>query len=385
MIANITRGSSPKGLANYLHGEGRDNEHIYENRLGGAVIGGNLGAYGQRDGSSWATEMAEVIAQRREVSKPVWHMSVRAAADDPVMSDERWRSIAQEMGERMGWSEQPWAMVRHGSDHVHIVVSRVGWDGQLWHGRDDYRAAQKARQAIEKRYGLKQAPVQRRTTSVPLSRGEVSKGLATGNVPERQQLADLVRAARSAGEGLGREHFEALLAEQQVLFRANVASTGRMSGYSFGLPGHVNAQGEQVWFKASQLDKELSWKNLNGVLESRLPEPRYDVPEKKFLESKTKHAERVQVVRREAMERDRSMRRWNSRGVMKETTKRNSTRRFLWWRNRHLTSRRKDWHDRLQERAQYLLMRAASFPNSPQRALDVRNRAVASKDRKSVV
>ena len=145
-----------RGLANYLHGPGKANEHVYEGVPGGRVIGGTLGAEGALDGSRWATDMATVMGQRPDVEKPVWHMSLRLPAKDRTLSDAEWRDVAQEMGERMGWAENPWVMVRHGQDHVHVVVSRVGWDGELWHGRNDFWEAQKARQGIEQRMGLSQ-------------------------------------------------------------------------------------------------------------------------------------------------------------------------------------------------------------------------------------
>ncbi|GAB77853.1 hypothetical protein SAMN05421595_0363 [Austwickia chelonae] len=56
--------------------------------------------------------------------------------------------------------------------------------------------------------------------------------------------------------GGGREAFEAALTENDVQWRANVASTGRMNGYSFRDTGHVDAAGKPVGLKASDLDRE---------------------------------------------------------------------------------------------------------------------------------
>lgn len=106
MIAKISRGASVRGLANYLHGPGKANEHVYEGVVGGRVIGGTLGAEGASDGSRWAVDMAAVMGQRPDVEKPVWHMSLRLPAKDRTLSDAQWRDVAQEMGERMGWGQQ---------------------------------------------------------------------------------------------------------------------------------------------------------------------------------------------------------------------------------------------------------------------------------------
>ncbi len=50
-----------------------------------------------------------------------------------------------------------------------------------------------------------------------------------------------------------------------------MAATGTVSGYRFA--AHTDDAGEPVWFKASQLDKKLAWRQLSRVLEP-LPQVR---------------------------------------------------------------------------------------------------------------
>ncbi|MGW2866439.1 hypothetical protein ACWDD4_42455, partial [Streptomyces sp. NPDC001205] len=85
-------------------------------------------------------------------------------------------------------------------------------------------------------------------------------------VPEREQLRTLVREVRAAAAGLGRDAFESGLADAGIEFRANVASTGRMNGYSFTLPGWTDPAGEQVWVTASKVARDLRWAELGRVL-----------------------------------------------------------------------------------------------------------------------
>jgi len=320
VIANITRGSSAKGLANYLHGQGRANEHVYDGKVGGAQIGGTLGNPGDRTGRDWSQEMTQVIDQRPKVSDPVWHMSLRAAPGDRVLSDTAWRDIAQSMGEQMGWDARPWVVVRHAPDHVHIVVSRVNWDGSLWQARHDYRAAQQARVQVEREFKLTSAPtrslaalpaharvpaqapahehaIARATAKGPahevaLTPAEHAKALRTATPPARTELANRVRAAAEGCTGLGRDRFEQALMRCGVEARANVASTGRVSGYSFRLVEHHNGAGEPVWFKASQLDRTLSWSSLGPRLGAPLPAVAVEVAPRRLLETKGRFAER---------------------------------------------------------------------------------------------
>jgi hypothetical protein len=165
MIAKITRGERAGDIAAYLHGPGKANEHEYTighvRRSGGIVIGGNLGRDGHTDGASWAADLREAAGTRPDISKPIWQVSLRTAPGDRRLSDQQWQDAATIMAERMGYEEHPWVMVRHGEDHVHIVVSRVSDTAQVWHARQDFRAAQSAATALEKHFDLIQAPRQK--------------------------------------------------------------------------------------------------------------------------------------------------------------------------------------------------------------------------------
>ena len=342
MIAKISRGASVRGLANYLHGPGKANEHVYEGVVGGCVIGGTLGAEGALDGSRWAVDMATVMGQRPEVAKPVWHMSLRLPVGDRVLSDGEWRDVAQGMGEAMGWAASPWVMVRHGADHVHVVVSRVGWGGELWHGRNDYTEAQKARQGVEQRLGLTQTrtEAQKACTGPLLTSGEYAKGLRTGRSPSREELGVVVRAAVDAAEGLGREVWEQVLEQQGIAYRANVASTGRVSGYSFAVPERDRPREEWVWFKASQLGKDLAWSKMQTRLDAPVPEPKIVVPERKPLESRRRHRERVEAARNQARAKAVARRRAQAPVVARSSVSRASQQHALLWRKRHAVSER---------------------------------------------
>lgn len=177
MIAKITRGERAGDIAAYLHGPGKANEHEYTlghvRRFGGIVIGGNLGRAGHTDGASWAADLREAAGTRPDITKPIWQVSLRTAPGDRRLSDQQWQDAATIMAERMGYEEHPWVMVRHGEDHVHIVVSRVSDTAQVWHARQDFRAAQSAATALERHFDLIQAPRQKAPGRVRSSRKSV--------------------------------------------------------------------------------------------------------------------------------------------------------------------------------------------------------------------
>jgi len=112
--------------------------------------------------------------------------------------------------------------------------------------------------------------------------------VATDVTPTRVLLTERVHTAAALAAGRGRAAFETELAKVGVAYAANEASTGRMNGYRFADPAHQDGVGEPVWFKASQLDKTLSWAALNKRL-SDPPLPVGQEPGKRRLQTRAAH------------------------------------------------------------------------------------------------
>jgi len=301
VIAKITRGSDPGRIGAYLHGPGRAEEHGYEGRLGGAVIAGTVPVLEPRASGEWVAEMRAAIARRPDITRPVWQTSLRSASGDRVMSDAEWADAAQGFATRMGFAEHPWVAVRHAENHVHLVVSRVDHTGEVWHGRFDRRLAQQACARLETEHQLAVAPRSRAVQVAPgqqrvaggpadgqLTKGEWRRAVATDTTPTRVVLAERVRTAAQLAVGRGRPAFEQELTRVGVAYEANQANTGRMNGYRFADPTHQDPAGEPVWFKASQLDKTLSWAALDKRLTTP-PLPADQAPVKRRLQTRSSH------------------------------------------------------------------------------------------------
>ncbi|TXR51561.1 hypothetical protein FMM08_22415 [Quadrisphaera setariae] len=230
-----------------------------------------------------AVMIDETVAARPGVVKGIWRTSLRAAPQDRVLPDAEWGRIATGYVAAMGLTEHPWTATRHGEDHIHLTVSRVSWSGTVASLSHDFAKAQSACRSIEVAHQLVDASTRYDRARPQISHGERERAqrLATQAVvggsshstqplagSERERLRELVGTATelAAASGKGREGFEEHLGRSGVLFRANVASTGRVSGYSYGLAGHVDAGGTQVFFKGSQLGKDYTWAATSALL-----------------------------------------------------------------------------------------------------------------------
>lgn len=268
MIAKIRKGADFAGLARYLYGPGKREEHVDPR----AVADGLVLLDDPRAWAGWVADMRLYAGLRPDIARPVWHCSLRAAPEDPVLSDGRWAAIAAQHIEAMGLAEHPWVAVRHGVDHVHIVACRIDPAGRVWRDSHDYARAMRSMRAIERDHGLtrlgERGPSGRLSSTTAAERARARR---RGTTPQRARLRDAMHAAAAAAAGAGVAGWERALDERGVLYRAVATREGTIIGYRVSLPGWTDPDGAQVWLKASQVDRALSWTRIRPRLDGTAP------------------------------------------------------------------------------------------------------------------
>lgn len=245
--AKVERGSGFRGVLNYGFGDGK----------GAEIVGGNmLGT----DPRALAQEFALSREARSEVQRPVWHCSLSCPPGE-TLSAEQWDALTNDFMRMMDLDAHQFVAIRHTDtehDHVHIVASRIRLDGELWHGQWEARKAINATQRLEREHGLTLTPGledidvidNRRAPTKP----EIEQADRTGEAPARLRLQEALDGAlKQPGTVFA---FMDQLEAAGVTVRPNVASTGRLNGFSFEIDG--------IPFKGSQLGKAYSWKQLQA-------------------------------------------------------------------------------------------------------------------------
>lgn len=256
MIGKIRKGANFAGLGRYLYGPGKREEHTDPR----AVAGEHVLLDEPRDWRGWVADMTVYAGLRPDVARPVWHCALRAAPEDPVLDDARWATIAAQHIEAMGLGGYPWVAVRHGDDHVHLVACRVDPAGRVWRDSHDYARSMRSCRQLERDHGLAVLDGARRTARyASTTAGERARARRRGVDAERVRLRDAMHAARAAAAGAGVAGWERALESRGVLYRAARTHDGTVIGYRVSLPGWTDPDGEQVWLKASQVDRALSW------------------------------------------------------------------------------------------------------------------------------
>ena len=225
------------------------------------VIGGNML-------SGFALELISEFngtkQLRPDVQKPVWHNSLRLPNGESL-TNEQWSSIADDYMERMGFSDTHLrCYVLHDDDgqHIHIIASRIDMaDGKLYLGRNENLISTRIISEIEIDHNLtvtKTAPAiaPKQPKRKRISRNEQMLSARTGVPSPKEALKQILDKSLSDKPDL--LTFTKRLEEAEVGWTANVASTGKMNGFSFSY--------RDIAFKASQLGKGYSWANLQKQL-----------------------------------------------------------------------------------------------------------------------
>ncbi|MFF8447741.1 relaxase/mobilization nuclease domain-containing protein [Streptomyces leeuwenhoekii] len=261
------RGKRTIGLLYYLYGPGTHEEHVDPHLV---AAWDSLAPDPGRDPQATYTELqklldqpVDALAASRRPAKHVWHLSVRAAPEDPVLSDEQWGEIARRMVAATGIApdgDDPgcrWAAVRHADDHIHIIATLVREDGRRPRLNNDAGRAQAEARLVEAEYGLKRlntgdGTAAQRPTSAERHKAERQRRERT----PREELRETVR--RAVAGATGEKEFFDRLAAAGLLIRRRTAPSGDLLGYTVALPDDRNKDGEPVFYSGSRLAPDLS-------------------------------------------------------------------------------------------------------------------------------
>ena len=255
----IKRGKSFAGVVLYAL------QPASHHKVDPVVIGGNMMGSLAKE---LIAEFGATKALRRDVVKPVWHISLRLSKNE-ALTDAQWSKIADDYMKRMGFSETHLrCYVLHDDkdgQHIHIIASRVSIDaGKLYLGRNENLASTRIIQQLERDYNLTRTKGPKASPAAPSpkpklkkSRNEMMIEKRTGELCPKAIMQNALEVFLAYKPST--TEFVYQLVAQNIRAIPNIASTGRMNGFSFEYNGIV--------FKASQLGKGYSWAELQNKID----------------------------------------------------------------------------------------------------------------------
>ncbi len=245
MKAKVNRGNGFRGLLDYALGESKNHE----------IVGGNMAGQTARE---LAAEFKVSRQLRPEAKNPVVQFSLALPPGEDVTA-EKWQAITDDFVSMMKLDGHQFVAIKHNDTehrHVHLIASRVSLDGSLWHGQWEAFRAIEATQKLEIKHGLTITPgldsVDAEQHKAKLKKPELERALRIGEAPVRQLLQNIIDAAAEGSPSV--TAFAERLDAAGVTLIPNVASTGKLNGFSFALDG--------IHFKGSDLGKSYAWRGL---------------------------------------------------------------------------------------------------------------------------
>ena len=277
MIGRIYRGSDTYGLLHYLYGPGRNEEHADPHLIAGYADPITLdpprdpgGGYAVGPLARRLDEYVRLLEADVRPAEHVYHVPLRTAPEDRRLSDAEWAQVATDVVARLGFARPGdpdrsvrWVAVRHGDDHVHLVVTLARPTHTVPSLHNDRLKLRQACQAAESRLGLRQTRAADGTAEPRPARAAAEKAARAGHAePARTSLAREVRAAAAAAGDV--DGFLGALRDAGVLVRPRHSETqpGEITGYAVAWPGDVTTDGNPVWHSGGRLGPDLSLPKL---------------------------------------------------------------------------------------------------------------------------
>ncbi|HCO6805518.1 TPA: relaxase/mobilization nuclease domain-containing protein [Escherichia coli] len=260
-MQKIRRGKSFAGIVLYALKPG---SHHKKDPI---VIGGNITIVGNA-AKDLIAEFDSTKQLRPDVQKAVWHNSLRLPKGESLTA-EQWSCIADDYMTRMGFSETHLrCYILHDDEngqHIHIIASRVSLDaGKLYLGRNENLASTRIIQQLERDYNLTRTKGPKASPAAPSpkpklkkSRNEMMIEKRTGELCPKGIIQNALNELLDTRQSI--TDFVQQLVAQNIRPIPNIASTGRINGFSFEYNG--------IAFKASQLGKGYSWSALQSRID----------------------------------------------------------------------------------------------------------------------
>lgn len=245
MIGKQIKGKGFRGCLDYVLG-----------KKGAYIIGGTM--CGQT-AETLSTEFAITRQLKPHLKIAVFHATLSVDAkeklDSDAENDRRWCSVAEDYMKAIGFDNNQYVVAKHTDtehDHIHIVGSRIRFDGTVVDDSWDYYKSQEVIRALETKYSLETIAPSWESEKRAQTTAEYRKNRDSGQKSVRVQLQSLIDECVVERSTMP-ELIERLQSEG-VEVQIRMTRTGCIKGISYQLNG--------IAFNGTQLGKAYTFHGL---------------------------------------------------------------------------------------------------------------------------
>jgi hypothetical protein len=223
MIGKLIQGTDFHGCLSYVLGKpGAD-------RLGGSAIGSTV--------AELTAEFDRLRLKRPTLSHAVYHLSLSLAPGESLEAPD-WNDLTHKYLERMDITRTNYVFVRHTDtdrDHIHIVASRIRFDGSVVDDSWDYSRSQAILRDLESEYNLTPVVSSQSVDRHAPTRRQIEKTKQTGQETVKARLQQLIDEEIPLATTL--DDLRDRLELHGVTTRFTYSKNGSPKGISFGSDG----------------------------------------------------------------------------------------------------------------------------------------------------
>jgi|GEM_PF-3262855 len=188
------------------------------------------------------SKQAAPLRRLREVTNPIWRVSLNLDTRDGVFPREKWDAISNDFLIGMGLNPvmAAWCSIRHSDHHddpvprdgVHISVLRVQPDGTLFNIENDVFRAIKVTKQLEEKYGLHSHSRERAERRAPTN-AQIRATKRTGKMATKEEIQNYVDQFFAQEIDTSFKNLKQKLLEKKVEIRDSRTQKGRLQGFSY--------------------------------------------------------------------------------------------------------------------------------------------------------
>lgn len=204
-------------------------------------------------------EMIKVL--RPNLQKYFYHTSINFPPSEELSNDIM-KQIGLDYLEANGFRMHQFIMFRHydaNHPHLHILVNRIGYDGSLVSDSNDFSRSEKVLRELEKKYNLTQVIPSKEAKVRAITKDELEMTKRTNAPSHKMNLQSIIRKILQDRPGLTTEEFINALRNNRINVLFNQASTGYVSGISYGYKG--------MTIKGAKLGNDFKWCSIKNKID----------------------------------------------------------------------------------------------------------------------
>ncbi|MBX2970092.1 MAG: relaxase/mobilization nuclease domain-containing protein [Cyclobacteriaceae bacterium] len=201
-------------------------------------------------------EIQMIRSQRPNLKKFFYHTSINFPPNEDL-SNQTMLQIGQDYLKESDFTQHHYIMFRHydaGHPHLHILVSRIGYDGKVLSDSNDFAQCEKILRQLEKKYNLTQVPSSTQARQRAVTKDELEMMKRTNTPSHKVQLQAIIKKVLAQKSKPAIREFIRALEKKKVNVLFNQATTGYVSGISYSYEG--------ITITGAKLGNDFKWASI---------------------------------------------------------------------------------------------------------------------------